>query len=121
MLQGWWCVAPAATFGVGVYVDYWLLDPGASCQQSTEDVPAIVILRYLSFSFVLTALLCLVLLAEQFAAMDVRISRSLLSTYWTLALVLTGAMSPLLGKLYDAVGARMMVAAAGASPCSQRL
>jgi hypothetical protein len=28
--QGWWCVAPAATFGVGVYVDYWLTDPGAS-------------------------------------------------------------------------------------------
>ena len=27
---GWWCVAPAATFGVGVYVDYWLTDPGAA-------------------------------------------------------------------------------------------
>ena len=26
---GWWCVAPAATFGVGVFVDYWLTDPGA--------------------------------------------------------------------------------------------
>lgn len=46
--------------------------------------------------------------------MDVRISRSLLSTYWTLALVLTGVMSPLLGKLYDAAGARVMLAAAGA-------
>jgi hypothetical protein len=48
-----------------------------------------------------------------FAAMDVQISRSLLSTYWTLALILTGVVSPLLGKLYSAVGARVMVAVAG--------
>jgi len=27
---GWWCVAPAATFGVGVFVDYWLTDPGSA-------------------------------------------------------------------------------------------
>jgi hypothetical protein len=27
---GWWCVAPAASFGIGVYVDYWLTDPGAA-------------------------------------------------------------------------------------------
>jgi hypothetical protein len=31
---GWWCVAPAATFGVGVYVDYWLTDPGAAVLQA---------------------------------------------------------------------------------------
>jgi hypothetical protein len=45
--------------------------------------------------------------------MEVKISRGLLSTYWTLALILTGVMSPLLGKLYAAVGARMMIAVAG--------
>lgn len=33
--------------------------------------------------------------------------------YWTLALVLTGVMSPLLGKIYAALGARMMIAVAG--------
>ncbi len=48
-----------------------------------------------------------------FAAMDVRISRSLLSTYWTLALILTGISAPLLGKLYAAVGARIMIGVAG--------
>ena len=54
-----------------------------------------------------------------FAAMEVHISRSLLSTYWTLALILTGVMSPLLGKLYAAVGARIMIAVAGVtSPLS---
>ena len=45
--------------------------------------------------------------------MEVQISRSLLSTYWTLALILTGLLAPLLGKLYAAIGARMMVAVAG--------
>ena len=48
--------------------------------------------------------------------MEVKISRGLLSTYWTLALILTGLMSPLLGKLYAAVGARMMIAVAGRFP-----
>ncbi len=73
------------------------------------------------FFFVLNELLGLDFPANQCTAMEVRISRSLLSTYWTLALVLTGFMSPLLGKLYDAAGARMMVAVAGTKPRLLRL
>lgn len=38
--QGWWCVAPAATFGVGVYVDYWLMDPGAPCLRTSLEGPS---------------------------------------------------------------------------------
>ena len=41
---GWWCVAPAATFGVGVYVDYWLSDPGAACAQAFVRIPYLLFL-----------------------------------------------------------------------------
>jgi hypothetical protein len=111
---GWWCVAPAATFGVGVYVDYWLTDPGTTVAQAFV----------LSFNcwdacyLDRRATSAPVFASSSFAAMEVQISRGLLSTYWTLALILTGLMSPLLGKLYAAWGARFMIAAAGAYPCA---
>ena len=85
---GWWCVAPAATFGVGVYVNYWLSDPGETRALSLLSVavlrcicPGVLSYSYMVFCCHMPPPWPRQPLCHPFAAMEVLISRSLLSTF----------------------------------------